>query len=115
MNMDAKKFYDEQIQFLVNHDVNGLIDQHYCADADLISLVQDPLVISGASALKEFFTSYLEALGDLEVISTDKFVSTDDSIFFEATVKSNLGVVKVFDAFVMKEDKIFRHFSGLLG
>jgi hypothetical protein len=52
-------------------------------------------------------------LGKLEVVSTDKFVETDDSLFFEATVNTNFGQAKVFDAWVLRDGKISHHFTGV--
>ena len=34
-------------------------------------------------------------------------------MFFEATVKTNLGTVRVFDAWTMRDGKIFHHFTGV--
>ncbi len=53
-------------------------------------------------ALKEHFRNYLKMLGTLKVKSTDKFVETHDSIFLEATMTSDLGEARVYDAFVLK-------------
>ncbi len=38
----------------------------------------------------------------------------EDFIFFEATVKSNLGIAKVYDVFMInKQQKITHHFAGI--
>jgi len=53
-------------------------------------------------------------LGDLELISTDKFQETDNSIFFEATVRTNFGRGRVYDAMVLQDGKITLHFTGVI-
>ncbi len=106
-----RQFYDAQIRYLQAGDVEGLIDNQYTQDATLISFDNQ---IVGNAALKEYFAGYLKMLGSLEVISTDKFVETDDSLFFQATVKTGLGQAVVFDAWVLRGGKISHHFTGIM-
>jgi hypothetical protein len=105
-----RPFYEAQIQYLVAGDVEGLIDNQYTDDATLVSFDNQ---IKGNAALKTYFKGYLEMLGSLEVVSTDKFVETDDALFFEATVNTNFGQAKVFDAWVLRDGKISHHFTGV--
>jgi hypothetical protein len=106
----GKAFYERQLDFLVRKDVDGLIEQQYTPDAVLISFDQ---VVSGRDALKAHFRAYLETLGHLVVKSTDKFVAAGNAIFFEATVASDLGEARVYDAWVLRDGKIARHFTGV--
>lgn len=104
-------FYQKQLDFLYAKDTVGLIDSNYNDDAVLHSFDH---TIKGGQALKEYFKGYLEMLGDLKVLSTDKWTETDDTIFFEATVETgSFGVVKVFDAMVFRDGKIAHHFTGV--
>jgi hypothetical protein len=105
-----RQFYEAQIRYLVAGDVEGLIDNQYTDDATLVSFDNQ---IHGNAALKTYFKGYLEMLGKLEVVSTDKFVETDDALFFEATVNTNFGQAKVFDAWVLRDGKIAYHFTGV--
>ncbi len=107
----GRAFYERQLDYLQRKDIDGLIEEQYTPDAVLISF---DTVVSGREALKEHFRSYLEMLGHLTVKSTDKFVATDDSIFFEATVSTNLGEARVFDSWVLRDGKIRRHFTGVI-
>ena len=77
--------------------------------------VSSPLTTSvqGKAALKEYFRSYLNRLGFIRLVSTDKFRETRDAIFFEATVETKLGVVRVYDALVLRDGKVTHHFAGL--
>jgi hypothetical protein len=52
-------------------------------------------------------------LGYIDIKSTDKFTETEDTIFFEATVETRLGVAQVYDAFVLKNGKATHHFTGM--
>jgi len=105
-----RRFYEAQIRYLQAGDIDGLIDNQYTDDAALISFDNQ---ITGNAALKEYFRGYLQMLGTLDILSTDKFVETDDSLFFQATVKTSLGEAKVYDAWVLRDGKISHHFTGV--
>jgi ketosteroid isomerase-like protein len=105
-----RDFYEAQIRYLQAGDVDGLIDNQYTDDAKLVSFDNQ---ITGNAALKEYFRGYLKMLGTLEIVSTDRFVETDDSIFFEATVNTDLGRARVYDAWVLRDGKIAHHFTGV--
>lgn len=106
----GRRFYDEQLAYLAAKDVDGLVDNHYSEDGSIISF---DFVVCGRDALKQHFHNYLKTLGYIKVLSTDKFKETEDSVFFEATVETQLGVVRVYDAFVLQDGKATHHFSGL--
>jgi hypothetical protein len=105
-----RQLYEAQIRYLQAADVDGLIDNQYTGDALLVSFDNQ---IRGNAALKEYFRGYLQVLGTIEVLSTDRFVETDDTVFFEATMKTNLGRARVFDAWVLRDGKISYHFTGV--
>ena len=106
----AEQFYDDQLGYIYAGDVDGLIDNHYTEDALLVGF---DFAVRGRDALKVHFRNYLKGLGKLTVKSTDKFRDTGDTLFFEASVVSDLGPAVVFDAFVMKDGKISYHFTGV--
>ena len=106
----GKQFYQRQLDYLAAKDVDGLVENHYAEDGELISF---DFTIKGQEALKEHFRGYLEMLGYIKVLSTDKFTETDNTIFFEATAETKLGVVQVYDAFVLREGKVVHHFTGV--
>jgi hypothetical protein len=106
----AREFYKEQLDYLFAKDVDGLIDNHYNEDAILIGF---DFVVKGRDALKAHFRTYLQTLGHLEVQSTNKFRETEDCIFFEASVISDLGHAEVYDALVLQSGKISYHFTGV--
>jgi len=108
--IQAREFYKEQLDYLFAKDVDGLIDNHYNEDATLIGF---DFVVKGRDALKAHFRNYLQMLGHLEVKSTNKFREAEDTIFFEASVVSDLGPAEVYDALVLKKGKIEYHFTGV--
>jgi hypothetical protein len=108
----SRQFYERQLAYLQAHDVEGLIADHYHDDALLVTFGG---TARGSEALDEQFRRYLDQIGHLEVISTDRFTATGDSIFLEATMTTDLGTTRVYDAFVLREGKIAYHFAGEIG
>jgi hypothetical protein len=107
----ARQFYADQVRYIQQKDPDGLIDNHYNEDATLVS---HNGVVKGRQALKQYFRSYIEMLGDLQVKSTDKFTESEDAIMFEASVHSALGDARVYDAWLLRDGKIQYHFSGVM-
>jgi hypothetical protein len=106
----GQTFIDEQIALIAAGDVDGLVARHYRTDA---TLVRFDGVVQGHAALAPFFRAYIESLGSLRLLSMDQFVETQDSIFFEATIETaRFGVVRVYDAFLLREGKATHHFTG---
>lgn len=105
----AKRFYQQQVEYLLRGDADGLVDTNY---NDGATLTAAEWTVRGKDELKKHFRNYLKWVKIQEVISTDKFVETDNTVLFEATVKSNHGVVKVYDTFVLRDGKIDFHFTG---
>jgi hypothetical protein len=108
----GKAFYQRQLDFLGAKDIEGLVSSQYTPDAELVGF---DFTVKGSQAQRRHFAAYLARLGDLKLISTDKFTETEDSIFFEATVKITGGVARVYDAFVLRDGQATHHFTGLLG
>lgn len=108
----GRQLYDRQVRFLLDKDVDGLVETNYTEDAELVSF---QTVVKGREALREYFKGYVEMLGNLVVESTDKFTEAPDAVFFEATVSSALGRVRVYDAFVLRDGQISHHFTGVMG
>ena len=108
----GRVFYERHIQFLLDGDVDGLVETNYAPDAELITF-QD--VIRGREALRTYFRGYIDLLGELVVESTDRFAESDDAILFEATVSSNLGRARVYDAWTLRGGQITHHFTGVMG
>ncbi|MBV8730965.1 MAG: hypothetical protein JO336_14255 [Acidobacteriia bacterium] len=110
MTTPGRRFYNEQIALLQQGRTDDLIDRHYHQNASLVSFAN---VVRGHVGLKEYFRAYMTKLGKLEILSLDQFMETDDSIFFEATVRTAIGESKVYDAFVLRDGKATHHFTGV--
>lgn len=111
--MNKQEFYDEQLEFLAEKDAAGLVESHYADQAEMIILSgETPLVVKGKEELKKLFEGYLTYVYR-GFVSTEKFVSTDDSIVFEATIDTVNGPLKVYDSMYLVNGKILRHYSGI--
>lgn len=111
MATPGKAFYDRQVGFLAEKDIDGLIETQYHPDAILLGF--DGLNVQGHDALKTHFTGYLDHLGYIKLLSTDKFAEIDDAIFFEATVETAIGIAVVYDVFTFQDGRAIRHFTGI--
>ena len=111
-NAKFKDFYYRQLDYIAKYDVDGLISNQYTEDAELIGF---GLFVKGDPALRAHFRSYIAGLGYIKLLSTEKYAEGSDSMFFEATVETAGGIARVYDTFVLRDGKIWRHFTGLLG
>ncbi|HLZ62196.1 MAG TPA: nuclear transport factor 2 family protein [Ktedonosporobacter sp.] len=106
----GRAFYQRQIEALETYDLKTIRAQ-YDENATLVNYNE---VIKGREAIANYFKSYLASLGFLKLKSTDRFMETDDSIFFEATVETQLGVAQVYDVFMLRDGKATYHFAGII-
>lgn len=106
----GQTFYDDQIASLEAHDMDGIMS-HYTEDAQLVAF---DFTMTGHAEIRPHFEGYLNMLGSMKLVSTDKFTETDDSIFFEATVQADIGLAKVYDVFVLRDGKATHHFTGVI-
>jgi hypothetical protein len=106
----GKQFYQRQVECLIAKDVDRLVDENYHDDAVLTSADS---TARGKPALKAHFHNYLNRVTIKEVKSTDLFVETADTLLFEATVETDHGIAKVYDAFVLRDGKVAYHFTGV--
>jgi hypothetical protein len=110
MTTPGKEFYDRQVAYLAEKNIGALIENQYHPDAVLVSF---DTTVRGHAALKQHFKNYLDYLGQIKLLSTDKFAEIDDAIFFEATVETVHGIAVVYDVFTFKDGKAIRHFTGV--
>ncbi|MBI5961362.1 MAG: nuclear transport factor 2 family protein [Chloroflexi bacterium] len=106
----GKAFYERHVDFLEKQDINNLIEMQYHPDAVLVGF---DFIVRGQAALREHFKNYLEHLGTITLLSTDKFTEIEDAIFFEATVKTDFGEAVVYDVFTFQDGKAIRQFTGV--
>lgn len=106
----GRAFYQRQIAALEAGDLDALLTQYH-PDATMVGF---DFTVKGHTAIRKHFEGYLERLGTLKLKSTDKFTETEDAIFFEATITSQLGEARVYDVFLLRDGKATHHFSGLI-
>jgi uncharacterized membrane protein len=109
-NISGKAFYQRQIAALEACNTDILLTQYH-PDATIISF---DFVVKGHEAIRKHFEEYLSHLGALKLKNTEKFAETDDAIFFEATVISNLGEARVYNVFLLQNGKATHHFTGVV-
>jgi hypothetical protein len=106
----GRKFLDERIELLTTGKFAGLTDQ-YNDDAVLVDFNG---IVRGKDALREHFEQHLSVMGDVELQSVDKFVETDDAVFFEVTVKTGAwGVLTTYEGFVLRDGRADYHFTAV--
>jgi aerobic carbon-monoxide dehydrogenase small subunit len=107
----AKELYEARVKLLIAGDVERLVDEHYHEDAVLVSFDK---VVRGRTALKEHFRGFVQWVGLKEVVSTDHFVETPESFFYEAKAITRYGMSRVYDAYYLKDSRIIYHFTGVI-
>jgi aerobic carbon-monoxide dehydrogenase small subunit len=105
-----KQFYEAQVQFLLDKDIDGLVEKHYHDDAVIVSHTG---IARGKEAVKARFGEFLHWVTIESVQSTDHFSETENTLMFEATVKSNFGIVKTYDAMLLDAGRIRLQFTGM--
>ena len=95
---------------MIAGDPNRLVEENYLPEATVQS---HEWKVTGHEALRAHFANYMRWVKIIEVISTENFSETPNSVCFEATIRSNLGVVKVYDVMTMRDGKIIYHFTGV--
>ncbi len=106
----GKLFYEEQVKYLLDKDVESLVEKHYHDNAVIVSFDH---IVRGKEQIKAYFNQFLNSVTIERVISTDNFTETEDTVMFEATVESNHGVIKTFDALVLESGRIRLQFTGV--
>lgn len=110
--MNLKTFYDEQLSLLDKGDAEALVNAHYADDIVMIvNSGEAPVIAKGKNEVVNLFSYYLKNVYR-GFVSTEKFIETDDSIFFEATIDTADGPLRVYDVLVVENGKVKRHYSG---
>ena len=104
-----KRFYEEHVMMLDARDFTSLVDTHYHDDAVVMST---EYIVRGREELYRHFAKYTGLMAHLHVVSTDKWIESPTTFAFEATARTQWGLTRVHDAFVLRDGKITRHFTG---
>jgi hypothetical protein len=106
----GRRLYENQVRHLLAGDPDGLVEDNYDPDAVVASF---DFHVRGHEALKAHFRDYMRSVRIEEIVSTDRFTESDDHVAFEATVRTNRGVVRVYDVITHRDGRIIHHFTGL--
>jgi hypothetical protein len=104
-----KRFYEEHVAFLDARDHERLVLEHYHPDGMVISTEYQ---VHGHAELFKHFAKYSGLMAHLAVVTTDKWIESDHTFAFEATARTQWGLSRVHDAFVLQDGKIKYHFTG---
>lgn len=107
----GREFFKRQLAYIQAMDLEGLAANQYTEDAEMVGF---DFTAKGRPAIVDHFVNYMKVLGQIELNSVEKWAETPDTVFFEATMTTNLGVAKVYDAFVLRDGKATHHFTGVI-
>jgi len=114
---DGKAFFDRHMEYIGSNDMEGMVRETYTADATLYNAfpfleVPPPNVITGTENLIEAFKNYLDYQGEIGVVKLYNFLDSEEVISFQAQITSSkTGEWAVGDTWLMKENKIYKHFG----
>jgi SnoaL-like domain len=106
----GRRLFDNQVRCLLAGDPDRLVTENYQPDATVQSF---QATVTGADALKVHFGQYLATVRILEVVSVDAFAETAESVAFEATIRTDKGIVHVYDVMMLRDGRIAFHFTGI--
>lgn len=105
----GKEFYKEQLALMSSGDIDGLLEQHYHADAVMITFDG---IRRGREELKKYYVDTLKIMGQITYLKTEYFADTEDVIIFKAVITSEgRGTVHADNGFYLKDGKIYRHIA----
>lgn len=98
-----RQIFEEYLQLLSNGEFDKLVEELFTEDAVLAG---PNATFIGHEELKKHFYEDIQALGNYEIIEVSYFSETQDTIFSERLTRSNLGLIRGCNAFVMRNNKI---------
>jgi len=107
----GRDFYDRQAAYFEAGDIDGLVSQYH----DDAVIVTFDFTVRGPEAIRRHFEERYRKIKSARVKETHRFTETDDAIFFEATMATNLGETRICDVFVLKGGKATHQFSNFVG
>jgi SnoaL-like domain len=107
----AMRLHDDYVQYHINGDADGLVDDLFTEDARLIT---QRLVAEGREAVRQVFRDIFARESHFEARSVEKITCDTDYIWFEASVTSSLGARRLYDVMKLRDGKICLQFVGRL-
>ena len=113
----GKEFFDKHMEYIGKNDMEGMVKDTYSSDAALYNSfpflsTPPPNIIKGTDELIKAFKGYLDYQGEIKVDRLYNFIDSEEVISFQAIITSSkTGQWAVSDTWLMKDEKIFRHFG----
>lgn len=107
----ARAFHSRYLEFHSEGDFNGLADDFFTEDAQLITARVD---VAGREAIRQMFQDLFAKESGFTPLSVQNITNDRDYIWFEATVKSSLGERRVYDVMLIREGKVHLQLVGSL-
>ena len=109
----GRVFYDRHIQFLVDKDVDGLVETNYAPDAELVTFQNGHQRARGAAQPTSTVTSRCSATSSSNRPTSSPRPTTRSSSRRPSGRSS--GRARVYDAWVLRDGQITHHFTGVMG
>ncbi len=107
----AMQLHDDYVQYHINGDADGLVENLFTDDARLIT---QRLAVEGREAVRQVFLDIFARESNFESRSVEKITCDTDYIWFEASVTSSLGDRRLYDVMKLRDGKICLQFVGRL-
>jgi hypothetical protein len=103
-------FLQKQVEYLQNHDIEGLIRDHYHPEAQMVTF---EFTCEGPEAIRKYLAEDEPAkAGRILGMTMNAVSESDDTILFTSTITSEkLGVFVARDALFFKDGKVYRHLA----
>jgi hypothetical protein len=106
----GRDFYNRQLQYLQNGDIEGLVRDQYHDDAEMVTF---EFTLKGKDAIRKYLQEDEPTqAGKVHKSETAFFAESDDCILFTAIIESEkLGTFIARDAFYLRDGKTYRHIA----
>lgn len=113
----GQTFFDQHVAYLMERRVEEMVEETYTENGILYNAFPflpepPPHVFRGRRQLIEAFNLYLDYQGVIQVESVSHFLETEDTISFQAVLRSEkTGRWAVGDIWMLESGRIARHFG----
>lgn len=107
----ARVFHQRYLNYHIRNDADGLADDFFTEDAQLITALVD---VAGREAIRKLFQDLFAVEAGFTPLSVQNITNDRDYVWFEATVTSSLGERRVYDMMLLREGKVHLQLVGRL-
>lgn len=108
---DARTFHQRYLDFHRRGDADGLADQFFTDDAQLITA---RVAVTGREPIRQLFRELFAKESGFTPLSVENITSDTDYVWFEATVTSSLGKRRVYDVMLLRDGRVYCQLVGQL-